>query len=239
MDDAARFIDEVGLVLLFPAPEVDAPSLWEAVAGPGRVPFADGMNEAESLVWAWKDELPAAGLAWYGTFLFRRKSLLSPAVLASLYAGAGLDDDHRSLDLCREAHQIADALRPGPLTTAALREIVGNRSRYERAIGELNRALLVTSGGVEPQRSGWPAGVVELTCRAFTVGGALDRTFAARRFLAAIGAATARDVGRALGWPVNVARELLDGLVVAGDAVRADGVYRPARPGPTRHQSRS
>jgi hypothetical protein len=228
MDEAARFVEEVGLVLLFPAPGIDAPSLWEAVAGPDAVPFADGMNEAESLVWAWKDELPAAGLAWYGTFLFRRKTLLSPAVLTSLYAGAGLDDDHQSLDLCREAHQIADALRPGSLTTAALREIVGNRSRYERGIGELQRALLVTSGGVEAQRSGWPAGLVELTCRVFTVGGGLDRPFAAARYLGATGAATARDLGRAVGWPVGQAREVLEGLVATGAAVLADGVYRPA-----------
>jgi hypothetical protein len=226
LDDAARFVEEVGLALLFPGPGLEVPSLYEAVAGAGAVPFAEGFNEPESLVWSWKDELAAAGLAWYGTFLHRRKSLLSPAVLSSLYAGAGSDDDHESADLSREAHRIADALRAGPLTTAALREIVGNRSRYERAIGELNRALLVTSGGVEPQRSGWPAGIVELTCRAFTVGGGPDRPYAAKRFLATLSGGTVRDLSRAFGWPAATARAELDGLVAAGDAVLTDGVYR-------------
>lgn len=223
---AARYVDEVGLALLFPGPGLEVPSLYEAVAGAGAVPFADGFNEPEALVWEWKDELAAGGLAWYGTFLYRRKSLLSPALLRCLYAGAGSDDDHESADLSVAAHRIADALRPGPLTTAALREIVGSRSAYERAIGELNRALLVTSGGVEPQRSGWPAGVVELTCRAFTVGGGVDRGYAATRFLATLSGATARDLSRAYGWPVGAARAELDGLVAAGRAVLTDGVYR-------------
>ena len=210
LDEAAAFVDEFGFAVLFPAPGIDLPSLYEAVAGPGAVPFATGMDEAESLVWSWKDELPRAGLAWYGKFLYRRASLLSPRLLAALYAGPGHDDDHRSLELSREAHQIADALRPGPLTTAALREIVGNRSRYERAMGELYRQLLVTSGGVEPQRSGWPAGVVELTCRAFPVGGQLDRGYATRRLLSIVDEATPRELARAFGWPIATARSEFD-----------------------------
>ena len=226
--DAAEFVEQLGLALLFPGPGLEVPSLYEAVAGAGAVPFVDGFNEPEALVWAWKDELAAAGLAWYGTYLYRRKSLLSPALLRCLYPGAGSDDDHESADLSAAAHRIADALRPGPLSTAALREIVGNKSQYERAIGELNRALLVTSGGVEPQRSGWPAGIVELTCRAFTVGGGLDRSNAALSFLGALTGATARDLSRAYGWPVATARAELDGLVTAGQAVLVDGVYRVA-----------
>ena len=226
LKDAARFVEKVGLALLFPGPGLEVPSLYEAVAGVGAVPFVDGFNEPEALVWSWKDELAASGLAWYGTFLYRRKSLLSPALLHSLYAGAGSDDDHESADLGRAAHRIADALRPGPLTTAALREIVGNKSEYQRAIGELNRALIVTSGGVEPQRSGWPAGIVELTCRAFTVGGGPDRPYATKRFLAALSGATARDLSRAYGWPMATARAELDGLVAAGDAELTGGVYR-------------
>ena len=92
---------------------------------------------------------------------------------------------------------------------------------------ELNRALLVTSGGVEPQRSGWPASLVELTCRVFDVGGGLDRAYAARRFLTTVSAATARDLVRAYGWSLAVAREELAALAAAGDAVCDDGtVYR-------------
>ena len=227
IDRAAQFVDDLGFALLFPAAKIEAPSLWEAVAGEDAEPFATGMDENESLVWAWKDELPRDGLAWYGRFLHRRGSLLSSRLLRALYPGGGQPDDHHSMDLSREAHEIAEALRGGPLTTAALRQIVGNRSRYERAMGELHRQLLITSAGVEAQRSGWPAGIVDLTCRIFSVGGGLDLGYAARRFLETMRSTTPRELSRAYGWSVAAARAELDGSVDAGDAVRfGDGGYR-------------
>ncbi|HET8660382.1 MAG TPA: hypothetical protein VFM55_15450 [Micromonosporaceae bacterium] len=33
VEEAARYLDRVGFALLFPADRVNAPSLWEAVAG--------------------------------------------------------------------------------------------------------------------------------------------------------------------------------------------------------------
>src|SRR4029450_2901092 len=58
LEGAGAFVAEHGLALLFPAERTVAPSLWEAVAGEDAEPFATGMGEAESRVWAWKDELP-------------------------------------------------------------------------------------------------------------------------------------------------------------------------------------
>jgi hypothetical protein len=226
MEQATEFIEALGAVLLFPTERVESPSLWEAVAGPDAEPFAEGMGQAESLVWEWKDELPRRGLAWYGKFLFRRGSLLSPRLLAALYPGDGEPSDHHALELSREAHEIAETLVGGPLTSAALRELVGDRSRYERAILELHHSLLVTSAGVLTQRAGWPAAVIDLTCRLFDVGGRLDPTYAARRFLDTRIATTARDLSRGYGWPLPAARERLDGLVATGLATRAaDGAY--------------
>jgi hypothetical protein len=205
---AAAYVDELGFVLLFPAARTLAPSLWEAVAGPDAEPFETGMGEPESLVWAWKDELPQAGLAWYGKFVHGRGSLLSPRLLAALYRGAGEPDDHAAFDLPAEAHQIADALLAGPLTTAALREIVGDRNRYQRAITALQRQLLVTSAGTSQQRTGWPAGVVELTCRLFEVGGERDDRYVAARFAQTMIEATPAELARAFGWPLAAARSV-------------------------------
>jgi hypothetical protein len=67
------------------------------VAGEDAEPFAAGMGVSEQKVWAWKDELPRRGLAWYGSFLANRGSLLSPELLAALYQGEGTVDDHESL----------------------------------------------------------------------------------------------------------------------------------------------
>jgi hypothetical protein len=230
IEQACAFVERVGFALLFPAPRLVLPSLWEAVAGEDREPFASGMDEFESLVWDWKDELPRQRLCWYGTYLHKRKSLLSPALLAALYPGAGTPDDHREMELSREAHDLAEALRGGPLTTAALREIVGHRSRYDRAVAELYRSLLVTSGGVRAQRTGWPAGVVDLTCRLFRVGGSFDAGYAAAAFLATLRSASSRDLGGAFGWPVARARAELAALVTAGGAVQtAPDRFTPVR----------
>lgn len=220
IEDAGRHVDELGTVLLFPADRVEAPSLWEAVAGEDVRPFANGMGRDEARVWEWKDELPNAGLTWYGKFLYRRACLLSPELLAALYPGRGKETDHRTMDLSRQAHDIAEALRGGPLTTAALRQIVGDKARYEKAIGELHRQLLVTSAGVRRQGSGWPATVVELTCRLFTVGGAADLAYVCERYLDTMLVTTVRDTARAFGWPVPVTRERFDALVARGAADR-------------------
>jgi len=121
IEEAAAFVDDVGFALLFPADRPIAPSLWEAVAGPDATPFAAGMGSAESLVWDWKDQLPEAGFAWSGRFLHGRASLLSPRLLAALYSGHGEPDDDRAFPPPPEAHEIAEALRAGPLPSSALR----------------------------------------------------------------------------------------------------------------------
>jgi hypothetical protein len=209
VEDAGAFVDRVGFAVLFPAERITAPSLWEAVAGPDDIPFATGMGPAEERVWAWKDELPRVGAAWYGKFVHNRASLLSPEVLTALYPGAGEPTDHTALDLPDHAHQIAEALLTGPLPTAALREIVGDRGRYDRATSALQRHLLVTSAGVHTHRTGWPATVVELTCRLFEVGDGTDYGYATARFVDTMIETTPAELARAFGWPIGAARQRL------------------------------
>jgi hypothetical protein len=225
IEDAAAFVDDVGFALLFPVDRPIAPSLWEAVAGPDATPFAEGMGRAESLVWNWKDQLPEAGFAWSGRFLHGRASLLSPRLLAALYPGHGQPDDDRAFPLPPEAHEIAEALRAGPLSSSALRSVVRDRGRYGRAIRELQRRLLVTSAGVREQRSGWPAVVLELTCHRFDVG-ATDLRYAITRFLDTMIEATPLELARVYQWPAAAARAALDDHVATGLAVRTPTGYR-------------
>jgi hypothetical protein len=231
IEEAAAFVEDVGFALLFPADRPIAPSLWEAVAGADATPFAAGMGSAESLVWNWKDELPEAGLAWSGRFLHGRASLLSPRLLAALYPGPGEPDDDRAFALPPEAHEIAEALRAGPLPSPALRSVVGDRGRYGRAIRELQRRLLVTSAGVREQRRGWPAVILELTCQRFDVG-ATDPRYATTRFLDTMIEATPAELARVYQWPAAAARSALDDHVATGLAVRTPAGYRGSgRPG--------
>lgn len=203
---AAKFIDDVGFALLFPDPHVILPALWDAVADADAEPFAAGMGQCEGLVWAWKDELPRRGHAWYGKFIRGRASLLSPAMLAALYPGRGEARDHERLDLSPAAHRIAEALRLGPMSSTALRAAVGSRSGYARAIGELHRQLVVTAAGVDQTGAGWPATMLDLTCRRFPVGGTRDSAYATARFLDTMIKATPTDLARVFGWPLAEAR---------------------------------
>jgi len=184
------------------------------------------MAEDETLAWEFKDALPAAGLAWSGKFIQGRNALLSPRLLASLYPGAGHPDDHQALHLSQEAHRIAEALIFGPLPTSALRELVGHKGPYDRAIKELHRHLLVTSAGTTKRGAGWPAVVIDLTCHRFPVGGTLNHRYATTRYLETMVGIGPGELARAFGWPTAAARTQLDSLVADGLAVHADGVYR-------------
>ncbi|TCN35045.1 hypothetical protein EV644_11766 [Kribbella orskensis] len=224
---AGKFVEDVGFALLFPAPRPIGPSLWEAVAGEDDEPFGTGMGENEQKVWGWKDELPRRGLAWYGAYLGGRGSFLSPALLAVLYPGAGELDDHEELELSPAAHEIAEALAVERLSSAALRSLLGDRNRYQRAITELQRNLLVTTAGVEESSNGWPAALLTLTCEQFDVGGRRDHSQAAARYLDTMLDTSPAELARAFRWSTPKARELLDELVGTDRATTDGRRYQP------------
>ena len=85
---------------------------------------------------------------------------------------------------------------------------------------------IVTSAGTAKQRSGWPAVVLDLTCRRFSVGGTLNHRYAAIRFLETMIGVVPGELARAYGWTTAAARTQLDGLVADGLAVHTDGSYR-------------
>jgi hypothetical protein len=222
IERAAAFVEDVGFAVLFPAPRAVVPSLWDAVAGEDEEPFGSGMGASEQRVWTWKDELPRRGLAWYGAYLGGRGSFLSPELLKALYPAAGDPSDHRMLELSPAAHEIAEAVAAEPLPSATLRALIGDRSKYQRAIVELQRNLLVTTAGVQETGSGWPAALIALTCHQFEVGGEADHALAAERFVDTMLATTPAELGRAFRWPVAQARARLDDLVETGQ-VTFDG----------------
>lgn len=225
LDRAGAFVGDVGFALLFPSERLLIPSLWEAVAGEDAEPFATGMDVDEQRVWSWKDDLPRRGLAWYGNFIAGRGSFLSPTLLRWLYPANGRTEDHRDLDLTPTAHEIATALIEAPQPSARLRALVGDRSRYQRAVTELQRHLLVTTAGVHEQASGWPSTVLDLTCRRFDVGGGQDPLAAAELFIDVALDASPRDLARTFRWPIGTARGHLDALVAADRVARSGNRY--------------
>ena len=231
LERAAAFVGDVHCALLFPFEAVALPSLWEAIAGPDEVPFATwGTNEDR--VWGWKDELPAQGLAWYGKLVRKRATLVSPALLTDLYPSDGNPDDHRHLPLEADARRVAAALAGGAMPQSILREDVGlagkqGKARFDRAMIELQRHVLVTHAGVWEQDSGWATAMIALTSSVFDVGGRHDPVAAAAKYLATALEATPADLGRSFAWPLADALAALTALVSRGDAVETARHFRP------------
>lgn len=232
LDAAADWIDDVGFALLWPAKGIELPALWPVAVR------QDGWGTDAERAWAWKDELPLRGRAWYGAFLRGRKGFLAPDVLADLYPHPGEDHDFASAELRDDARRIAEViLTSGPTSAAALRAAVGlegkrNNSAFTGAVTELGRALLITHLGVEDQTGGWPSAMFELTARAFKVPspGAPDdrRTRVAGRFLGTMLEADAGELAKAFGWRIAMARATMGELVARGLATRQGDTYHPA-----------
>jgi hypothetical protein len=237
---AASFVGDVDFALLFPARRLALPSLWQAtVDRPVDEEPAEWAPDVER-VWRWKDELPLHGLAWSGRFLRRRPSLLSPALLDELYPRGGEPDDF--LDepaVGDDARRVAATLlSAGPLPSSALRRTLGmdgraGQARFDRAVAELGRGLVVTGYGSEEPAAGgrgWPGAVLELTARAFPLEPEPDRAAArvraARRFLATMIAARPLDLATTLGWPAGEARDAIEALVDLGHAAEDGAGYR-------------
>jgi hypothetical protein len=231
LERAAAFVGDVHCALLFPFEAVALPSLWEAIAGPDEIPFATwGTNEDR--VWGWKDELPAQGLAWYGKLVRKRATLVSPALLTDLYPGDGKSDDHRRVPLEADARRVAAALGGGAMPQSILREDVGlagkqGKARFDRAMIELQRHVLVTHAGVWEQDAGWATAMIALTSSVFDVGGRHDPVAAAAKYLATALEVTPADLGRAFAWPLANAQAALAALVSRGEAVETGRRYRP------------
>ncbi|MEW6060077.1 MAG: hypothetical protein AB1551_08080 [Actinomycetota bacterium] len=232
---AAAFVEDVGFALLFPNKGVSLPTLLEvATDQPIEDLGWDWGPDAERL-WAWKDEMPRRGLAWYARFLRGRPSFLSPGLLADLHPRSGRSDDFEDAKLSGNALRIARMLfRSGPQSTAALREALGIEGRkageaFNRCLTELGRQLVITHYGVEDQGVGWPTPVLELTARAFAIPKRRDphasRLRATRRFLDTMLVVRPFELGNAFGWGADAARAALEELAEAHQAHRDGPSY--------------
>lgn len=194
--DAARFIDRVGFCLLFPAKNVQLPSLYFAM---GRRWPPKWDDDAKKL-WRWKDEFPKTRRAFYGKYFKGRGTFLSLESLALLLATheTAVSADHaefvyNSGRISRDALEIWLALaKLGPLPTLELRhgckfESPSGNKRFKKAILELQTLLIVTHSGAEQETDSWASNRFDLVSRAFPKQVAQARKMkpdAARRALA-------------------------------------------------------
>ena len=261
LEQAAAWVERVGLALLFPKPDVVLPSLWEAAAGRSDVEWA--IRDAEGRfvsftpemanVWSWKDELPSKRLACVGLHVVRTTGIVAPALVSSVYAlcgRAGTPDDFCAVELESLEREIAEAaleLRR-PTTRRELRLLVGREKReIDRAVNALQRKLVLTNAGVAAEESGWSSTLHDLFARRWRsrLRHLPGREEALTRLTVAVvtaaGDVSAADLAAALRVRRREARELLESLearrtLVAGDD---DGVTVWARRESARRARRS
>lgn len=231
---AAAWVDEVGLALLFPKADVVLPSLWEQVNGTPEENWSirepDGTfvrwTDEMGFLWRAKDELPAKGLVCVGKHLARVAACIAPRLLPTLVA-ANREEP--------EDDAVVDAIRAlGPLTGPQLREATGlTKKEVDRSVAALHRSLVLTNSHLVEQDGPWGALAHELLDRKWPLPAALPareeaRLDLARRLLDQAGELTPADLAGAFGWRRKASAALLEQV---GEGRDADGftIYAPAR----------
>ncbi len=242
--DAVRFASERGFIYFWPISGIELPSLWAAVAGSRAV--ADSHDDPGHVTWRWKDRLLGQKRWYYGKLLRGKATIVSLATLPYFYA---LSENYGDLHgdyllqyqegrLTQEAKLVFEALlQKGALDTIALRRearMAGRESntRFERALTELQVGLKVLPVGVAEAGAWHYAFIYDLVDRHFPnlagrarkLGRTEARVHLARRYLASVGAATAADMRKLLGWKPDEVEKTCALLIEKRAARRAQKV---------------
>jgi hypothetical protein len=258
VDEAAAWVAEVGIALLFPKADYVLPSLWEAVAGRSDVDWAIRDDDERFVsftpemekVWHWKDELPRRRLACVGLHVVRTTGLVAPGLAAAVYAltgRAGRPDDFRDDELDPLELELAEAaLELGrPTTRRELRLLVDREKReVDKAVNALQRKLVLTNAGRDDEGrgstpEGWSSTLHDLFARRWRarLRRLPDRDTALRtlaeKVAAAAGDVSAADLAAVLKLRRREATELLTSLEAEGALARRDEagipIWVPAR----------
>ena len=242
VEEAAAWLEEAGIALLFPKPDYVLPSLWEAVAGRTELDWAirDEQEQFVSFtpemekVWRWKDELPRRRLACIGLHVVRTTGLVAPELVPAVYAltgRRGAPDDFRDEELDPLEHELAEvALELGrPTTRRELRLLVHREKReVDKAVNALQRKLIFTNAGRDEEDRGWAATLHDLFARRWRskLRRLPDRDAALRvlagKIVAAAGDVSAADLAAVLRLRRREAAELLEALEADGALERRD-----------------
>jgi hypothetical protein len=227
LTQAAKWVDRVGLALLFPKGDVVLPSLWEQVNGDASPSWAvrdpDGgfveWTKEMGFLWNAKDDLPAQGLVCVGKHVARVATCVAPRLVATLVAASEPYEPEGV-----EGDVVAAIAHDGPLTGPELRDAVGaTKKDVDKALAVLHRKLVLTNSHLVQQDGPWGAIAHDLLARKWKVRKRLPARDAARRELAELfleaagGEATAADLAP-LGWRRKEAAAVLDQVADGRDA---------------------
>jgi hypothetical protein len=226
LEEAAAWVDDVGLALLFPKADVVLPSLWAEVNGSPEqnwaVRDADGTfvrwTDEMGVLWGAKDDLPAAGLVCVGKHVARVATCVAPRLLPALVASREPAEPDGL-----EARLAALVEEAGPLTAPQVRDALGvGKREADKAIVSLHRSLVLTNSHLVEQDGPWGAIAHDLLRRKWRLPRRLPARDTARRELAELvlglaGELTAADLAGPFGWRRKEAAAVLDEVAESHD----------------------
>lgn len=239
--DAVSFVNRRGFVFFWPIQGIDLPSLWAAVAGDR--PVASAHDDPGHITWRWKDALLGERRWYYAKLLRGKATMVSLRDMPYLYALSDrvdeLDDFLLAYDegqLSWEAKAVGEALlQHGAQHTIRLRQLAhlegdSSKSRFERALTELQRGLWILPIGVADAGSWHYAFIYELFDRwlpqtvkaARSVGRTQACAHLAGRYLDSVGAAEPRQFVQLFQWRRDDVLAALAALETEGRAVPLD-----------------
>ena len=253
VEEAAAWVEQVGIALLFPKPDYVLPSLWEAVAGRTEVDWAVRDDEERFVsftpemakVWSWKDDLPRRRLACIGLHVVRTTGVVAPALVPAVYAltgRPGAPEDFRDAELEPLERELAEAaLELGRPTTRRELRLLANRQKREvdKAVNGLQRKLVFTNAGRDEEASGWSSTLHDLFARRWRarLRRLPEREEALRalgvRIVSAAGDVSVADLAAVLRLRRREATELLESLEADGSLERRADAGSPVWAAPS------
>lgn len=245
--EAVRFINEVGIALLFPGENMPLPDLWTAINGHQRAIPKHHHDWALGKTWEWKDSIPTRKSAWYGKLIRGKPAFVALSDLPAIYA---LSDNYGEMDdyleayadglLSKEGKEIYQTLlNEGAMSTAQLRKATGmagggdNARRFERAIAELQTGLKIVKSGISEDNRWKYCYIYDLLLRWAPKLGEQARAYTGRsamrhimgRYLQTGIAAPPAIFPRLFGWDSGVTERVIEEMLSDGsvEAVRVVG----------------
>jgi hypothetical protein len=237
LEEAAFFVDRVGIALAWGKVDLVLPSLWEGIAGfdadwaiRDEAGNPTGFTPEFDRFWRWKDELAERRLACAGRHFGSAAFLIAPRLLSAAYAltgRPGTAEDFHDAELEMIDLEVAEAvLENGPLTGSEIRRLVGttDRKAVDRTVVRLQRRLVLTNAGAVERSQGWRAIRQDVFARRWRRSlRRLPSEDEARRALAlavldGAGEISAADLAGAVGWRRKHAEAVLTELVDTGGA---------------------
>ncbi|HEX8845523.1 MAG TPA: hypothetical protein VF791_12805 [Pyrinomonadaceae bacterium] len=150
---AERFIEEVGFCAAMTDARRGGPSLYIAVCGrrDAHMPRNVQKDPESSLTWVLKDEVMRRGKVYYAKLAKGRATFIAPRLIPHFNALWGVARRREAEALSEDARAVLKVLRrEWEMATSDLREAakIADRSRFTRAVDELQRAMKVIPGDV-------------------------------------------------------------------------------------------